>query len=72
MRITKDILKNKVEYLNSIANKKYDVDYAYGDARLVLVSEYGGVTEISPRGTKTEIGTIIDAIIKFHKIEKAQ
>lgn len=72
MKMTKDILRNKVEYLNSIARQKYDVDYAYGGAKLVLVSEHGGVTEISPRGTKTEIGVIIDAIIKFHEIERAQ
>lgn len=72
MTITKDILRNKVNYLNTITKQQYDVDYAYGGARLVLVTEHGGVTEITPRGTKTEIGTIIDAIIKFHEIEKAQ
>lgn len=72
MKITKDILREKTAYLNYItdrSNEKYGIDYAYGGARLVLISEHGGVTEVSPRGTKTEIGVILDSIINFYELE---
>lgn len=63
MTITKAILSAKVEYLNTITNGNYDLDYAYGGVRLVhLTNEHGGVADVSERVSKAEMARILDSI----------
>jgi len=58
-RITKSILFNALERLNSIARGRYRLDGAYGGWKL-MTENY---RDISIRGSKREIYWIIQAII---------
>ena len=69
MTITKEILKAKIDYLNSISKNRYDLIYAYGGVRIVLCTETGGIVDISVRGTKSTIADILDSMVKFHIYE---
>ena len=63
MTITKAVLAAKIEYLNTITNDNYDLDYAYGGVRLVrLTNEHGGVADVSERVGKPEMARILDSI----------
>lgn len=62
-RITKDILRAKVDYLNQLTDGKLTLDYAYGGVRLVkLTNEHGGVADMSERVSKPEMARILDSI----------
>ena len=62
-RITEQDLERQVEVLNgyfgirdSNAVGRFQIEYAYGDCRLVrILNEGGGARDISKRGTKREI-----------------
>jgi hypothetical protein len=78
MKITKSVLRMKIGYLNYITNREdpknedgyYALDYGYNGVKVVLCSAYGGITaEMSPRGTKTEIGIILDSMIMVYERE---
>lgn len=63
MTITKAVLAAKVQYLNSITDGFYDLDYAYGGVRLVhLTNEHGGMADMSERVGKPEMARILDSI----------
>lgn len=67
MRMTKSILRAKVNNLNSKLELngvgEFVLDYTYGGVRLVkLTNEHGGVVDVSERVSKSEMGRILDAI----------
>lgn len=80
-RLSQKHLEARLDYLNrylagknwidrDIAN--FAIDYSYGNARLVYRNVDGGAeTDISVRGTKSQIGDIISAIenvvVRFNK-----
>ena len=70
MKITKEILTAKVEYLNLISNQTYDLYYAYGKVRLVKKDKKGGISNVSEFGTKAEIANIITAIERYSHFER--
>ena len=65
MRMTKTVLRAKVEHLNSISGGvKFDLDFAYGGVRLVkYTNEHGGVSDMTERLTIKEMGYALDGII---------
>lgn len=72
MTIAKEILSAKVEYLNAISKKTYDLYYAYGKVRLVKKEENGGISNVSEFGTKAEIANIITAIERYSYFERME
>lgn len=66
MRITNEILEKKVAILNMHSIKEYKLDFANGGVRLCKKSnDYGGLSDISERVSKTEMARILDAIINY-------
>ena len=66
LRITKEMLQNKVDYLNSVKQSKgfnYGLQYAYGGVQIVRCYKEGGQSDVSPRGTKREIAYYLDVMI---------
>jgi len=71
-RITKQDLERQVEVLNgyfgirdSNAVGRFEIEYAYGDCRLVrILNEGNGERDMSKRGTKREIYEKLYAINK--------
>lgn len=68
MKITKSVLQEKVNNLNSALELKtysYALDYAYnGIALCRIMNDYGGKYFISERvETKKEMGHILDSIL---------
>ena len=55
MTITKEILSAKVEYLNAISKKTYDLYYAYGKVRLVKKEENGGISNGNDKNEKDNL-----------------
>lgn len=78
MKMTKSVLRMKIGYLNYITNREdpknedgyYALDYGYNGVKVVLRSADSGIAaEMSPRGTKTEIGIILDSMIMVYERE---
>ena len=70
MRMTKEVLRAKLEQLNSLTSNTYDFDYAYGGVRLVKIcNEHGGVSDMSERVKKREMATILDALLNVTRGE---
>lgn len=76
MKMSKSVLRMKINYLNYITGREdhedgyYALDDSYGGIKIILRSADGGiVTEMSPRGTKTEIGIILDSMIMLYERE---
>ncbi len=71
-RLSQKHLEARLEYLNRyLAGKNwidrdyanFAIDYSYGNSRLVYRKVNGGAeTDVSVRGTKSQIGDIISAI----------
>lgn len=71
MRITKEILRNKLDMLNSMCSEKYVLDYAYGGVRLCRsTNEYGGLSDMSERVTQFEMGRILDTVVSIVAYKK--
>ena len=80
-RLSKKHLETRLDYLNRyLAGKNwidrdvanFAIDYSYGGARMVYRKVNGGAeSDVSIRGTKSEIGDIISAIenvvVRFNK-----
>lgn len=66
MRITKDILRIKVENINNqlgLDAHKFVLNYAYEGVRLCReTNENGGCQDISERMTKGEMAKVLDAL----------
>lgn len=63
MNVTKEILRNKVDYLNHLTGLHYDLDFAYGGVRLIrIVNGSGGCSDCSVRMTKSQLADTLDAI----------
>ncbi len=66
MRITNDILRIKVENINSqlgLTAHKFVLNSAYGGVRLCReTNENGGCQDISERMTKAEMAKVLDAM----------
>jgi hypothetical protein len=74
MKVTKKVLRMKVEYLNYVTDRKgyekYSLNYGYGGVKIVVgTNDKGGTADISLRGTKTEIGNILDTLLMFYQNE---
>ncbi len=76
MKMTKSVLRMKIGYLNYITNREdhedgyYALDESYGGIKVVLRTAEGGIAaEITPRGTKTELGIILDSMIMLYERE---
>ena len=68
MRMTKSILRAKVNNLNSKLELngagEFVLNYAYGGVRLCkLTNEHGGLRDISERVSSGEMGRILDAML---------
>lgn len=66
MRITKDILRIKVENINNqlgLDVHKFALNYAYEGVRLCReTNEHGGYQDISERMTNSEMAKVLDAM----------
>lgn len=66
MRITNDVLRIKVENINSqlgLTAHKFVLNSAYGGVRLCReTNENGGCQDISERMTKAEMAKVLDAM----------
>ena len=66
MRITKDILRIKVENINNqlgLDTHKFVLNYAYEGVRLCReTNEHGGCHDISERMTKSEMANVLDTM----------
>ena len=74
MKVTKKMLGMKVDYLNYITSRtgyeKYRLDYGYGGVKIVVgTNDKGGKADISLRGSKSEIGAILDTMLTFYMNE---
>tara|TARA_Y100000401_G_C8168361_1_gene147877 strand:+ start:175 stop:441 length:267 start_codon:yes stop_codon:yes gene_type:complete len=64
MNITKEMIKNEIEYLNEKYDLRLSVGYAYGKCILEWIeNNQGGKSDISYRGTKRQI---YDNLIAIH------
>jgi len=67
-RITKEILRTKVDNINTVHGLNLTLEYAYGGVRLCKQCENGGLSDISVRVTNSEMADILDAIdMTIHK-----
>jgi hypothetical protein len=66
MRITKEVLRAKVNNINSqlgLDAHKFTLNYAYEGVRLCReTNEHGGTQDISERMSKGEMAKVLDAI----------
>lgn len=63
-RITNEMLKIRVEYLNKLVDGvKFGIGGAYGGHRLERLCESGGCYGLTPYGTKKELMNYINAFI---------
>lgn len=70
MRMTKEVLRAKLEQLNNLTSNTYDLDYAYSGVRLVRIcNEYGGVSDMSERINKKEMAIVLDALLNVTRGE---
>lgn len=74
MKVTKKMLSQKIDYLNYITSRtgyeKYRLDYGYGGVKVVVgTNDKGGKADISLRGSKSEIGSILDTMLTFYMNE---
>lgn len=74
MKVTKKMLSQKIDYLNYITSRtgyeKYRLDYGYGGVKVVVgTNDKGGKADISLRGSKNEIGSILDTMLTFYMNE---
>lgn len=70
MRITQNNLKTQVANLNKISKQKYDVEFAYGKARLVRRVQCGGYTAITGYSSKSELYRIMQSIESYNWQER--
>lgn len=65
-RITKEILRKKVENINNSLNLttgRYTLEYAYGGVRLCkYVNEHGGLSDCSERVNNATMAIILDTL----------
>jgi len=61
-RVTKDILNRQIEWLNTLTGGTYSLGYAYGG--VVRIEAEAGGRDVSPRGTKRQISTMLGVTIR--------
>lgn len=81
MRITKNILGEKVKYLNYLIKategqpNSFELEYAYGGVRLCKRCVGGGYSDLSARVKLVEMAVILDtleyAILKMELVKKS-
>lgn len=64
MTTTKE-LNEYVDEINKISKRKYALNHAYGETRLVRKNEKGGETNISNRVSNKELENILSALIQY-------
>ena len=64
MTTTKE-LNEYITELNKLSKRKYALNHAYGETRIVRKNEKGGETNISNRVSNKEIENILSAIIQY-------